>query len=88
MPPAPEILHRIRLIGSPEVRKQIKAQQSGNSSCHIRIACEIAVNLESVKYRHQNDFHAAEGPKLAVHRIDRNGNAIRNQELFAQTPEQ
>lgn len=88
MPPAPEILHGIRLIRPLEIHQQIKAQQSGNSSPHIRIACEIAVNLKSVKRRRQNDFHAAEGPKLTVHRINRNGNAIRNQQLFAQTPEQ
>ena len=35
-------------------------------------------DLESVKHGHQNDLHTAKGSELAVHRIDRNRDAVRN----------
>ena len=87
MPPAPEILHRIRQIRALEIGQQIEAQDLSRSSGNVRISREIAVDLKRIQYRSQNNLHSAEGAELTVDRIHRNRDPVRDQKLLAESPE-
>ena len=48
MPPAPELGDRRRLVGGVEVLREAEAEEQGDADSHVRIAREVAVDLQGV----------------------------------------
>ena len=53
VPAPPEIRDAGRHIGVAEVLRELKAEHTPQSDCHIRISGEIKVNMQGIRCHHQ-----------------------------------
>ena len=88
VPPPPELGDRRRLVGCVEVFREAEAQQQGDADGHVRIAREVAVDLQRIAV----DAHQALESRVeqrfvedAVDEVERD--VVRNDRLFEQARE-
>ena len=86
MPPPPEFGDRRRLVGGVEVLGEMESQQQGDADGHVRVAREVAVDLQRVAVKAHQVLEAAVQHRIVehpVHEID--ADIVRYDRLFDKT---
>ena len=87
MPAPPEICHRIREIGTPEIGHQVVAHDASCTDGHIRVAREVAINLNGKENCCENQEGCRVAARTRVDRVDNHGQAVGDDHFLDQTPE-
>ena len=88
MPPPPELGDRRRLVGGVEVLGEMESQQQGNADGHVRVAREVAVDLQRIGVDARQTLEAGVKQRLvedAVHEVERD--VVRDDRLLEQSRE-
>jgi len=88
VPAAPEFGDRGRLVGGVEVLREAESQQQGDADGHVRVAREVAVDLQGVSVDARQTFESRVEERLvedAVHEVERD--IVRDDRLLEQTRE-
>ena len=85
MPAPPEFLDVRRQIRRTEIFLQVIAQQLCAANGNLRIAVEVAIDLERKQDDTKNQVHPPAVGVIGQNRINDNSNAIRNDQLQHQT---
>ena len=82
MPALPEFRNAFGKIRPVKIIYQPKAQDLGDPDGDVRIAGEIAIDLEREKYRGQNERPARVIVRVVINRVHINGQPVRDDHFF------
>ena len=82
MPALPELVDIGGEEGDVEVSRQVVAEAARTAHRNIRVAGEIAVELDKVGVGCQHQRCRAVGRRGAVHGVDEGGDVVGNDDLF------
>lgn len=51
MPTTPEVAQRVSLVRGVEVHRYLETKQGGNSYCHVTVAGEVAIQLDTISIK-------------------------------------
>src|SRR6266571_973116 len=87
MPAGPKLRNRLRKVRRFEIFHQLDAVNSGDSASNIRIAREVAVDLDCEKVGGQEQAGARVLPAVVIDRVGVDRQAVRDDNLLEQTPQ-
>ena len=88
MPPPPELLRCLGLIGAVEVHRQVEAHEHGYADSDVRIAGEIRIDLQRVGKEREEVFEAGEEKRVIEDAVDEvHRQVVGHDDLLCQTVE-
>ena len=88
MPSAPKVPDRDGGVRPVEILHQVDAQKRGASAGNVRIAGEIAVDLDAKQKHSQNDIRTGGTARIAEHLIHIGCEIVGNDDFFEKTRQQ
>src|SRR4051812_15716499 len=87
MPPLPEIRNGASQVRQIKILHQIETQHPGRANRDVRVAREVAINLESKTVGGQRESSAGMFSRMRVNLVDVLGKTVRDNDLFKKPPQ-
>ena len=84
MPALPELADVLGEVGEVEVARQVIAEDAGAADGHVRVAGEVAVDLDGIGVGHQQQGPGAVGVGRGVHGVDEDAEVVGQHDLLEQ----